>query len=102
MQVVITGGQARVENPDDCTSLSVYAGLDADLAAALSGAGLAAGVDRSGELDLVVSALRALAESGPVGPGWAQRWEAMLAYAQAKGWLSDDGTTVRAHVVGPP
>ena len=35
---------------------------------------------------------------GRVGPGWQQDFEAMIAYAARKGWLSDDGTQVRAHL----
>lgn len=36
--------------------------------------------------------------TGRVGPGWERDFESMIAYAARKGWLSDDGTRVRAHV----
>ena len=36
--------------------------------------------------------------AGRVGPGWQQDFESMIAYAGRKGWLSDDGTRVRAHL----
>jgi hypothetical protein len=31
-------------------------------------------------------------------PAWATKFKAMLAYASSKGWMSDDGAAVRAHV----
>ena len=39
---------------------------------------------------------RAAAEGVPAD--WAQRWDDMITYATRHGWLSPDGTTVRAHI----
>jgi hypothetical protein len=36
--------------------------------------------------------------AGRVGPDWEQNFDAMIAYAERKGWLSDDRTRVRAHL----
>ena len=36
--------------------------------------------------------------AGRVGPAWEQDFDSMIAYAARKGWLSDDGTRVRAHL----
>ena len=31
-------------------------------------------------------------------PDWAQRWAEMTAYAQRKGWLSQDSRSVQVHI----
>jgi hypothetical protein len=45
-----------------------------------------------------VDALRRLA-AGRVEPDWDTKFDGMLGYAKRKGWLSDDGTSVQAHLV---
>ena len=44
-----------------------------------------------------VATLRRLA-AGRVPEGWDADFEAMLTFARSKGWLSDDGDAVRAHL----
>jgi len=44
-----------------------------------------------------VDELRRLAGARAADPAWAQQLEAMLAYAQGKGWCREDGA-VRAHI----
>jgi len=44
-----------------------------------------------------VATLRRLA-AGRVPEGWDADFDAMLEHARSKGWLSEDGTTVRAHL----
>jgi hypothetical protein len=44
-----------------------------------------------------VATLRRLA-AGRVPEGWDEDFEEMLEYARGKGWLSEDGTAVRAHL----
>ncbi|MFC5060727.1 hypothetical protein [Actinomycetospora atypica] len=44
-----------------------------------------------------IATLRRLAE-GRVSEGWDAEFEKMISYAGTKGWLSDDGTAVRAHL----
>lgn len=43
---------------------------------------------------------RATAEGVPTD--WTRRWDDMTGYAGRHGWLSPDGTTVRAHIVDLP
>jgi hypothetical protein len=44
-----------------------------------------------------VATLRRLA-AGRVPDGWDADFDGMLAYARSKGWLSEDGNSVRAHL----
>lgn len=103
MYIVVTAAGVHVGAPDDCTSLDVRAApgsrpsLDEALRRSLLGTW-----DGGTEADLDVTELRSRAAAGDVSPDWAQRWEAMIVYARRKGWLSGDGTTVRAHVVDLP
>jgi hypothetical protein len=53
-------------------------------------------VDGDGEAMVRVDAVRRLA--GAVGETWDDDFAAMLDYARSKGWLSDDGASIRAHV----
>ena len=54
-------------------------------------------IDGDGEAMVRVEAVRRLA-SGAVGETWNADFAAMLEYARSKGWLSDDGSSIRAHV----
>jgi hypothetical protein len=48
---------------------------------------------------VTVAALRRLAvDAGVASPEWDAGFAKMLAYAASKGWLSDDGTAVQAHI----
>jgi hypothetical protein len=44
-----------------------------------------------------IDALKAAA-AGRVPDGWIAEFEEMIAFAESRGWLSDDRTKVRAHV----
>ena len=48
---------------------------------------------------LSIAALRAAAHAQGAAAGWDADFDAMVEYASSKGWLSPDGTDVRAHVV---
>jgi len=100
--VEVTAAGVRVGAADDCTSLDVRAAPDSrpSLDEALRGSGLGAW-DGGTEAGLNVAELRRRAAAQDVSPDWAQRWAAMIAYARRQGWLSRDGTTVRAHVIDP-
>jgi hypothetical protein len=50
-----------------------------------------------GHLMVPVETVRRLA-AGQVGPDWEQNFDAMIDYAARKGWLSEDGARVRAHL----
>ena len=54
-------------------------------------------VDGDGEAVVDVAAVRRLA-AGSVDASWDDDFAAMLGYARSKGWLSDDGGAIRAHV----
>jgi hypothetical protein len=85
-----------LEDPEDCTAFSVRARGDrARLGAALEGA--AVGRMDGDEALVEVEAVRRLA-AGRVGPGWEGDFAAMLDYAGSKGWIADDGRSIRAHV----
>ena len=47
-----------------------------------------------------VDAVRMLA-AGRVGPSWDTHFAFMLAYADTKGWLHDDGQSLQAHCEWP-
>jgi hypothetical protein len=47
-----------------------------------------------------VAALRAQGIALVDDPSYPERFDAMIAYAQRKGWLDGDGTRVRAHIRG--
>jgi hypothetical protein len=98
--VAVTAAGVQVRAADDCSSLDVRAasGLRSSLDEALRHARL--GQWNGGdEADLELAELRRRAVAEGVPPDWTQRWDDMIAYAGRRGWLSPDGTTVRAHVV---
>ncbi|HEY5024825.1 MAG TPA: hypothetical protein VII76_07600 [Acidimicrobiales bacterium] len=88
-----------VEDPADCGRFHVAVRGGGD-SGALDGAlrSNAVGVlDADGEALVDVGAVRRLA-AGSVGETWEADFGAMLDYARSKGWLSEDGTSIRAHV----
>ncbi|HZB72222.1 MAG TPA: hypothetical protein VE395_08805 [Acidimicrobiales bacterium] len=88
-----------LESPEDCAAFSVRArGDGAGLGAALEAAGM--GRMDGDEALVEVDAVRRLA-AGRVGEGWDADFAAMLRYAEGKGWIADDGRSIRAHVEGP-
>jgi hypothetical protein len=85
-----------LEDPEDCTAFSVRARGDrGGLAGALESAGV--GRMDGDEALIQVDAVQHLA-AGRVGPGWEGELAAMLDYAATKGWVADDGRSIRAHV----
>ncbi len=85
-------------DPEDCTAFSVRVRGDR---AGLGGALESAGVGRmDGDEALVaVDAVRRMAE-GRVGAGWEGDFAGMLDFAEGKGWIADEGRSIRAHVEG--
>jgi hypothetical protein len=47
-----------------------------------------------------VARLRDAASAQSDDPTYGERFDAMIAYAQRKGWLDADGSRVRAHIEG--
>jgi hypothetical protein len=96
--VAVTAAGVRVGAADDCTSLDVRGpSLDEALRRADMGRW-----DGGDEAHLQVAELRRRAAADGVSADWARRWDDMIAYAGRRGWLSPDGTTVRAHVLDLP
>ena len=99
---VITGTaevpEVDVVDVDDLKRLHVAVGAVTDEEAdqALRAAGLGRLDDGTAWLD--AAALRAAAESKATLADWAAQWDRMVAFAQGKGWVSDDGATLQAHV----
>ena len=91
------GGRLRLtlEEPDDCTRFSLRAeGIgpsDAEEALARDGVGTLAGDDAF----IDPNVLRRLA-AGKTGSKWDERFDAMVAYARSKGWISESGA-IQAH-----
>jgi hypothetical protein len=103
MRVVVdlnaTPAAVSLADPADCGRFHVelhgdggHGSLDAALRD--SDTGSSAGAH---DADIRVDAVRRMA-SGSVGDTWEDDFAAMLGYARTKGWLSDDGSTIRAHV----
>ena len=100
MFVLVSGGNgevlASVEDPGNLRQLHAeFRGVSDDAAAAaLAAVGLGTVDGDNAWLD--AGALRA---AGDGSAAWATGFDGMLAYAASKGWSSEDGTRVRAHVV---
>ena len=88
-----------VEQPDDCTRLSVLSPSGAVTAGAVLRHLAAGGPAAAGHVWIEVAALRARARSERAAADWDERFLAMLAYAGRSGWLDPGGTAVKAHVV---
>ena len=85
-----------LEDPEDCKAFAVRARGDrAGLGTALEAAGV--GRMDGDEALVAVDAVRRMAD-GRVGPGWEGDFAAMLDYAESKGWIADDGRSIRAHI----
>ena len=100
---VVTGAderpEVRVVDTDDLTSLRLALGQVTDEEAddVLRDAGLGRLEDaESAWLD--AGALRAAAQPDADVADWPQRWDAMIATAGERGWLSEDGAALRVHV----
>jgi hypothetical protein len=97
--VELTADGFRVHHADDCTRLSVATDLNGhDVDAALRCAGAGARDGATGTILLDVSVLHERARAAASAADWDARWSAMIAYAGRKGWLTPDGTAVRAHL----
>jgi hypothetical protein len=103
MQVVVDMGTGpatvALEDAADCGRFHVTArggGDAATLDTALRSNAVGT-VDGDGEALVDVDAVRRMA-AGSVGGTWEADFAAMLDYARSKGWLSEDGASIRAHV----
>jgi hypothetical protein len=96
---VLPGGDPEVtlEEPEDLKSLKVTTPVRdiPALARAVSQIGALADDEHAW---IRVSALADLAGDHGRDASWQEGFEAMLAYARSKGWMSADGGSVRAHI----
>lgn len=99
MVVVVARDVVRLDDPDDFSGFKVVVeeGTENQVMQALAHVGRLA--DRETAW-IRADAIRALA-AGRVDEGWADGFETMQAFAGSKGWLSDDGEEIQAHVEWP-
>jgi hypothetical protein len=104
--VEVVGGaqehpEARVVDIDNLTALHLALGevTDEEAGEVLQRAGLGRMQDADVAF-LDAAALRAAAEPRATAPDWSTRWDAMVAAARAKGWVSEDGASIQVHVEG--
>jgi len=97
MVIVIEGLHVRVDSPDDFTQFYISASKGDDVGAVLYGNGFGYSNSESEHAMVSTDAIRA-AVAGNVAHGWEDGFQGMLAYAAQKGWLEDDGKSVRAHI----
>lgn len=97
VELDIANRRSHVREPDDLERFSVRvsepAGAEA-LASALGPLGQLAASDHAW---INIGALRAA--SGRVDdPEWSRQFDSMVAYAASKGWVSEAGNELRAHL----
>ena len=104
MIVEVLGGtqeipEARVVDVDNLTALHLALGevTDEEAAEVLERAGLGRFHD-SETVYLDVAALYAAAQPRATAENWQTQWDAMVAKARTKGWLSEDGATLQVPV----
>lgn len=99
--------EVTLAEPDDCTRFHVAVLGHGSTSGRAHAAAVDDGLQTSGSgwLDgeggafVRVEWVRTMAE-GRAGSDWEGRFSAMLDYARDKGWLSDDGEAIRAHLEG--
>ena len=96
MYVQVTPSEVTLEDPSNFKQFHVAVrGAAVDVGAALARSGF--GSMEGNDAMISVEAIRSAA-AGRVGEGWDAGFESMLEFAGTKGWLSEDGRAVRAHV----
>lgn len=91
--------EISLEEADDCTRFHVApsehaSAGDVDRLLRANHAGAMSG---DGDALVSVAWVRGQAEDA-VAPDWAARFQAMLDFARTKGWTSEDGQEIRAHL----
>ena len=104
MIVEVVGGarsapEVRVSDVDDLQHLQVAIGAltTEEVDQALQDAGMGRLADEDTAL-LDVAALRAAAGALTSAGGWEQGFDGMVQQARDKGWVTDDGATLKAHL----
>ena len=100
MYLRITGDSAQLVDPQDVKSFSVQCpeslGHD-DFVDSVRRADLGEMLPDDSHLMVPVDTIHRMA-ADQVGPGWSDDFAKMISYAASKGWTSEDGTRVRAHI----
>jgi hypothetical protein len=92
MILIISSGGAHVEDADDLHGLSVRR-----LDGASVDASLAKPTEAGTHCWIVIDRLRELAATGQPAD-WGERFDAMITYANRKGWVDEESGCVRAHL----
>lgn len=100
MYIAVSPAQTvTLEEPDDCMRFHVeIQGLSEDRVGQALAQEDVGSLASSALAWIKIEALRRLAQ-GRVQPDWAMRFEGMVHYAERKGWLSDDKTSVSGHCI---
>jgi hypothetical protein len=94
--VQVTPSEVTLEDPSNLKQFHVSVrGGAVDVGAALVSSGF--GRMDGNDAMISVQAVRRAA-AGRVADEWATSFESMLDFARTKGWMSDDGRSIRAHV----
>jgi hypothetical protein len=96
MKIKLTDAGAKLVDSDDFAHFSVTAPReydDAQISAALhhSGAGYLA------DNGAMISATWIKGKAQPT-TAWLKSFQAMLSFAESRGWLADDGESIAAHI----
>ena len=87
---------------DDAENLRAFAAVvhgEGDASALQAALGDLGTVDDDGEhVWLLAAGVRELAGSLNRDPEWTKGFDGMVAYAQSKGWVSESGDAIRAHI----
>ncbi|HVM40891.1 MAG TPA: hypothetical protein VM618_08965 [Acidimicrobiia bacterium] len=99
MVIVVKGSDVALEEPGDLKGFKVVVeeGDETSVGEALARVGHLA--DRETAW-IRAEAVREMA-AGRVPDGWSEDFQATLDYAATKGWLSDDGAEIQAHIEWP-
>jgi hypothetical protein len=99
--VVDAEGEIEVREREDLARLMILdqSAGKADIGRALARASL--GGARAGEDHFWLSERGLLKLASPPGAGleWLSRWTSMVSYGTSHGWTSDDGDSIKVHVV---
>lgn len=99
MVIVVDGDSVRLDAPEDLKGFKVVVASGDEASAGRALASVGRMIDRETAW-VRAGAVRALAH-GRVDGDWDDGFDAMLGYAASKGWLSDDGSEIQAHVEWP-
>lgn len=98
MIVRLDATSVSITEADDCRRLHVATTLAApDIDDALRASGIGRRGD-GGDALLDVARLHGLAKAAATADDWDDNWSAMIGYATTKGWVTDEGRTVAAHI----